>query len=39
MHENDHLNATLFIDRADKKEKMYIEEKLREFKKIFKKSL
>lgn len=33
MHENDHLNGTLIIDRMDKKERKQIESKLRELKK------
>ncbi|HRD56335.1 MAG TPA: peptide deformylase [Parachlamydiaceae bacterium] len=35
MHENDHLNGVLFIDRLDPKEKKLLEPKLREIKKNF----
>lgn len=35
MHENDHLNGRLFIDRLEKKERKFIEKKLQEIKKKF----
>jgi peptide deformylase len=35
MHENDHINGVLFIDRLSKKEKDRLEPKLREVKKKF----
>jgi peptide deformylase len=36
MHENDHINGKLFIDRLDAEERKEIEPKLREIKKKFK---
>ena len=35
MHENDHLNGVLFIDRMEKEERSKIEQKLRQIKKKF----
>jgi peptide deformylase len=35
MHENDHINGVLFIDRMDKKERKEIEPQLHEIKKKF----
>lgn len=37
MHENDHLNGVLIIDRMDRKERKTIENKLREIKNTFSK--
>lgn len=35
MHENDHINGKLFIDRLDSQEREALEPKLREIKKIY----
>ncbi len=35
MHENDHINGVLFVDRMDKKERKALEQQLREIKKKF----
>lgn len=35
MHENDHINGKLFIDRLESKERQMLEPKLREIKKMY----